>query len=123
MPRKGWESLSRDRRVRLERRGITRESYSAGASLGERPYSERRADAMRRYGMTPDKVTALRRANPELARRHDALTRLARSNPDEAKRQGRAAFNSLSASQKAERFTVHFESGDQETTNPLAWYH
>jgi hypothetical protein len=123
MPRKGWDSLSRDRRVRLERRGITRESYAAGASLGERSYSERRADAMRRYGMTPDRVTALRKANPALARKHDELTRLARSNPDAAKRQGREVYDSMTAAEKSERFTVHFDTGDQETTNPMAWYH
>ena len=123
MARKGWEQLSRDRRVKLERRGISRADYERGISLGERTYAERREHALRTYGMTPREITKLRKQYPERAREHDRIQRLAKTDPAAARREGRRAWERLSPEEKQQRFTVSFDDGERETINPLDYYH
>lgn len=118
MARKGWENLSADRRRRLERQGITRQSYASGARIREtRTYGQRKERTFRRYGITPNQLTRLRRDNPEAARQADHISNLRRTNPAEAKRIGRDRF--YSASEDERTITV---SGEQ-VINPLYFYH
>jgi hypothetical protein len=123
MARKGWLNLSHDRRVKLEKRGVTRASYEAGRPLGERTYSQRRHESLERYGLLPHQVTRLRKDNPQLAREHDRINRLRKSDPDAANLQAREVWRSMTLSQRQQRFRVHFPGGDRDVVNPLVWYH
>lgn len=127
MARKGWDSLSADRRRRLERQGITSRSYAAGAPIREtRSYSQRAARIKERFGMTPAEYTKFRKSlPPEVVKERDRLARLAQSNPAEAKRQSKANYQSVMSklAPGQRRIRVSFPGGEREVVNPIGWYH
>jgi len=125
--RKGWDSLSPDRRRRLERQGLTAESYNRGAPIREsRTYAQRAARTRERFSMSPSQYTKFRKGlPPEVLRERDRLDRLARTNPAESRRQAKASFPSMARQIPADqrRVRVSFPGGEREVMNPVLWYH